>query len=84
MSNKKAFINLSGAMDLIKMSNNPLTPIYEAMTNSLEVLAQIKFIPEAHRGKLKPSFILLGVMPPKLDLGNFEVLPSWFLLMVTT
>lgn len=33
-------MNLSGAMDLIKMSKNPLAPIYEAMTNSLEAFAQ--------------------------------------------
>jgi hypothetical protein len=40
MSINKAFMNLSGAMDLIKMSKNPLAPIYEAMTNSLEAFAQ--------------------------------------------
>lgn len=40
MSVKKPLMNLSGAMDLIKMSKNPLAPIYEAITNSLEALAQ--------------------------------------------
>lgn len=40
MGKSKAFMNLGGAMDLIKMSKNPLTPVYEAMTNSLEAIAQ--------------------------------------------
>jgi hypothetical protein len=40
MAKNKPLMNLNGAMDLIKMSKNPLTPIYEAITNSLEALAQ--------------------------------------------
>lgn len=40
MAKSKPLMNLNGAMDLIKMSKNPLTPIYEAITNSLEALAQ--------------------------------------------
>lgn len=38
MNENKALINLSGAMDLIKMSKKPLAPIYEAINNSLEAL----------------------------------------------
>lgn len=40
MSANKPLMNLSGAMDLIKMSKNPFAPVYEAITNSLEALAQ--------------------------------------------
>lgn len=40
MSNTNALMNLAGAMDLIKKSGDPLTPIYEAITNSLESLLQ--------------------------------------------
>ncbi|MBB6521048.1 type I restriction enzyme HsdR N-terminal domain-containing protein [Pseudoteredinibacter isoporae] len=40
MSDTNALMNLSGAMDLIKKSSNPLTPIFEAITNSLESLTQ--------------------------------------------
>ncbi len=40
MSNTNALMNISGAMDLIKKSSNPLTPIFEAITNSLESFTQ--------------------------------------------
>lgn len=40
MTENKGRINLSGAMDHIKRSKDPLIPIYEAMTNALESLSQ--------------------------------------------
>jgi len=44
MSIKNPSMNLSGAMETIKRSNNPLTPLFEAITNSLESIAQRKFL----------------------------------------
>ncbi|MCK4945074.1 MAG: hypothetical protein KAS59_02305 [Alphaproteobacteria bacterium] len=43
MSAKTARMNLSGAMDFIKKSKYPLTPLYEAITNSLEAISQRDF-----------------------------------------
>lgn len=40
--NNKAYVNLDGAMRVIKKSKNPLTPIFEAVTNSLESILQRK------------------------------------------
>ncbi len=42
MSSDQARINIEGALEIVKKSKNPLTPIYEAMTNSLESIAQIE------------------------------------------
>lgn len=37
-------MNLGGAMDLIKKSKYPLTPLFEAITNSLESISQREFL----------------------------------------
>lgn len=62
MTNSKAFINLSGAMDLIKMSKNPLAPIYEAMTNSLEALAQRADDKKGVSGEIEVRFFFSGLL----------------------
>lgn len=43
-SNATAIMNLGGAMDLIKKSKYPLTPLFEAITNSLESISQREFL----------------------------------------
>ncbi len=43
MSNATAIMNISGAMDLIKKSKYPLTPLFEAITNSLEAISQREY-----------------------------------------
>ena len=42
-STATAQMKLGGAMDLIGKSKNPLTPLYEAITNSLEAISQRSF-----------------------------------------
>jgi len=40
VSKATVIMNLGGAMDLIKKSKYPLTPLFEAITNSLEAISQ--------------------------------------------
>ena len=62
MSSNKVFMNLSGAMDLIKMSKNPLAPVYEAMTNSLESIAQHLEEKGQVAGEIEVSFYFGGLL----------------------
>ena len=72
MTINKAFMNLSGAMDLIKMSKNPLSPIYEAMTNSLEALAQ-RNVEEEFSGELVVNCYFTGLLEESKELEQVEI-----------
>jgi len=72
MTINKAFMNLSGAMDLIKMSKNPLSPIYEAMTNSLEALAQ-RNVEEEFSGEIVVNFYFTGLLEESKELEQVEI-----------
>ena len=49
MTQQTPSMNLNGAKDLIKKSKHPLTPLYEAITNSLEAMDSRTYGPEEKR-----------------------------------
>ncbi|MET4000552.1 hypothetical protein [Marinobacterium sp. MBR-109] len=55
--NSKAYINLDGAMRIIKKSNNPLSPIFEAVTNSLESIFYRKESDDSFEAFVNVKFI---------------------------
>lgn len=78
MAVNKAFMNLSGAMDLIKMSKNPLTPVYEAITNSLESLA-MKFereVSDQTDPEIEVKFYFTGLLEEYKDLEQVEIVDN--------
>jgi hypothetical protein len=75
MAISKAFINLSGAMDLIKMSKNPLAPIYEAMTNSLEALAQ-RTCDNKIAGEIEVQFYFSGLLEDSKELEQVVIIDN--------
>jgi hypothetical protein len=76
MAISKAFMNLSGAMDLIKMSKNPLAPVYEAMTNSLESLAQRVNRSEGTVGEIEVRFYFSGLLDDFKDLEQVVIVDN--------
>ncbi|MCZ2204012.1 ATP-binding protein [Bartonella sp. A05] len=76
MKNQKTpLINLKGAMDLIKKSKYPLTPLYEAMTNSLEAIAQ------RQRDETEPSEITVklhftGLLEQVKEISKIEIIDN--------
>jgi hypothetical protein len=75
MAISKAFMNLSGAMDLIKMSKNPLAPIYEAMTNSLEALAQ-RTCDNKIVGEIEVQFYFSGLLEDSKELEQVVIIDN--------
>ena len=73
MNNSKPFMNLSGAMDIIKKSKNPLTPIYEAMTNSLEALTQKGLKVGNSVGEISIILHFTGVLDQEKDLEQILI-----------
>ena len=76
MAINKAFMNLNGAMDLIKMSKNPLAPIYEAITNSLEALAQRTGEHQKIAGEIEVRFYFSGLLADHKDLESIEIIDN--------
>lgn len=67
-------MNLSGAMDLIPMSKNPLSPVYEAMTNSLEALIQ-RAENEKISGEIKLHLYFSGLLDDK-ELEQVDIIDN--------
>lgn len=65
-------MNLGGAMDLIKKSTNPLTPIYEAITNSLEAISQRKY-PNGERPQIAIAMYFTGLVDEVKELQQVEI-----------
>lgn len=76
MALNKMFVNLSGAMDLIKMSKNPLAPLYEAMTNSLESLAQRLSENEDVEGEIEVHFYFSGLLDEFKELEQIVIIDN--------
>ena len=75
MSNKTPLMNLKGAMDLIKKSANPLTPLYEAMTNSLEAIAQKDFS-ENEASEIKIKLYFTGLLEEVKEISKIEIIDN--------
>ena len=73
MTVSKAFMNLTGAMDVIKMSKNPLAPFYEAITNSLEALSQIR---NRISSEIEVQFRFTGLFDDRLALEQVEIIDN--------
>lgn len=73
MSANKPLMNLSGAMDLIKMSKNPLAPVYEAITNSLEALTQVK---SSTPGYIEVRLFFAGLFENEEKLEQIEIVDN--------
>ena len=76
MAISKAFMNLSGAMDFIKMSKNPLAPVYEAMTNSLESLAQRLTEKDNVVGEIEVRFYFGGLLEDFKELEQVVIVDN--------
>ncbi len=69
MSDDRAFINLSGALKTIRKSQNPLAPMTEALSNSLEAIASRNFL-DGESPYIRISFYFSGL----LDHSTFETM----------
>ncbi|RYY74252.1 MAG: hypothetical protein EOO52_15460 [Gammaproteobacteria bacterium] len=74
MAKTKPLMNLNGAMDLIKMSKNPLTPIYEAITNSLEALTQKGMTDSRH--EIEVTLYFGGLLDNFKDLQQVDIVAN--------
>ena len=75
MSSKTPLMNLEGAMGLIKKSTYPLAPLYEAMTNSLESIAQRTFN-ENEQGEITVKLHFTGLIDEIKELKKIEVIDN--------
>lgn len=69
-------MNLSGAMDLIKMSKNPLAPVYDAMTNSLESIAQRLEEKGQVAGEIEVRFYFGGLLKEHKELEQVVIVDN--------
>ncbi|PCI83828.1 MAG: hypothetical protein COB24_14985 [Hyphomicrobiales bacterium] len=70
-----ALMNLSGAMDLIGKSQNPLTPLYEAITNSLESISQRDY-PDDEPPQITISMKFTGLLDEIKKLQEIEIVDN--------
>lgn len=68
-------MNLKGAMDLITKSAYPLAPLYEAMTNSLESIAQKKF-EDNEASEITVRLHFTGLLDEVKELSQIEVIDN--------
>ena len=68
-------MNLKGAMDLIKKSTYPLAPIYEAMTNSLEAIAQKQF-DNSETSEITVKIYFTGLLDEVKEISKIEIIDN--------
>lgn len=65
-------MNIGGAMDLIPKSKYPLTPLFEAITNSLEAISQ-RDLPDDEKPKITVTLHFTGLLDEVNELLKIEI-----------
>ena len=75
-NSKKPTANIEGALGLIGKSKNPLTPLYEAMTNSLESLDQRNNFGKDEKPQINISIYFTGLTEDVKEIEFIEIIDN--------